>query len=81
MIYVELDFNSRYLGKEIVGAFGTKLGKSMISLLLSLLPYCFGEIPEFTLIIMAAVAAIQWFISAVTLSSLTPPQMIKKKNS
>lgn len=81
MIYIGLDFNSRYLGKEIVGAFGTKLGKSIISLVLSLLPYYFGDIPEFNLIVMAAVAALNWLISAFTLSSLTPPQETEKKKS
>jgi ATP/ADP translocase len=81
MIYIGLDFNSRYLGKEIVGAFGTKLGKSLISLVLSLLPYYFGDIPEFNLVVMAAVAAINWLISAFTLSSLTSPKEIEKKRS
>ena len=71
MIYIGLDFNSRYLGKEIVGAFGTKVGKSMISLLLSILPYYFGNISDFNLRIMSVLAAAGWLFSALSLSSFT----------
>ena len=79
MIYIGLDFDSRYLGKEIVGAFGTKLGKSIISLLLSLLPYYLGNISEFSLRIMSVVTAIGWLFSALSLSSFAHSEKTKQK--
>lgn len=41
MVYVPLDFESRYLGKEIIGVFANRLGKSVISFILSILPTIF----------------------------------------
>uniref|UniRef100_A0A7S1ZMJ9 ADP,ATP carrier protein n=1 Tax=Trieres chinensis TaxID=1514140 RepID=A0A7S1ZMJ9_TRICV len=37
MVYVPLDFDSRYVGKEVIGVFGYRFGKSGMSLALSAL--------------------------------------------
>lgn len=37
MVYQPLDFESRYLGKEVIGVFANRFGKSGMSLILSLL--------------------------------------------
>jgi len=70
MIYVDLDFESRYLGKEIIGVFGNRLGKSGTSLLLLLLPYGFDTfgVREFTR--LSVIATTVWSYSAFRLSNL-----------
>ena len=35
MVFVPLDFESRFVGKEVIGVFGHRFGKSLMSLLLS----------------------------------------------
>eukprot|EP00535_Pseudo-nitzschia_heimii_P005307 CAMPEP_0197179844 /NCGR_PEP_ID=MMETSP1423-20130617/4660_1 /TAXON_ID=476441 /ORGANISM="Pseudo-nitzschia heimii, Strain UNC1101" /LENGTH=558 /DNA_ID=CAMNT_0042629817 /DNA_START=137 /DNA_END=1813 /DNA_ORIENTATION=+ len=72
MVYVPLDFESRFLGKEIIGVFGYRFGKSCISLSLSTLTSIFGQFDLQSLSIMADLAAVTWAKMAWNLSSLVP---------
>ncbi|KAI2492239.1 TLC ATP/ADP transporter [Fragilaria crotonensis] len=69
MIYVPLDFDSRFVGKEVNGVFGNRLGKSGMSVLLSVLTAGGGVgLPQLTQ--MAAVASLAWTTCAMWLSRL-----------
>ena len=72
MVYVPLDFESRFLGKEIIGVFGYRFGKSCISLSLSALTSMFGQFDLQSLSVMADLAAVTWAKMAWNLSSLVP---------
>jgi ATP/ADP translocase len=72
MIYVPLDFDSRYLGKEVIGVFGNRFGKSGISLVLSGLGYAFGSFGAQELSRLTAVASLTWFSFAFRLSNCIP---------
>jgi ATP/ADP translocase len=72
MVYVPLDFESRFVGKEIIGVFGYRFGKSCISLSLSALTSVFGQFNLQSLSVMADLAAITWAKMAWDLSSLVP---------
>ena len=72
MVYVPLDFESRFVGKEIIGVFGYRFGKSCISLSLSALTSVFGQFDLQTLSVLADLAAFTWAKMAWNLSSLVP---------
>lgn len=72
MVYVPLDFESRFVGKEIIGVFGYRFGKSCISLSLSALTSVFGQFDLQTLSVLADLAAVTWAKMAWNLSSLVP---------
>jgi ATP/ADP translocase len=72
MVYVPLDFESRFVGKEIIGVFGHRLGKSLMSLSLSCLTSAFGNFNLQQLSILSDVAALVWAKAAWDLSSLVP---------
>ncbi|KAL3929085.1 MAG: hypothetical protein SGARI_004856 [Bacillariaceae sp.] len=72
MVYVPLDFESRFLGKEIIGVFGYRFGKSLISLSLSGLTSLFGQFNLQSLSILSDVTAVCWAKTAWDLSSLVP---------
>lgn len=72
MVYVPLDFESRFLGKEIIGVFGYRFGKSLISLSLSGLTSLFGQFNLQSLSILSDVTAVLWAKTAWDLSSLVP---------
>jgi len=72
MVYVPLDFESRFVGKEIIGVFGYRFGKSCISLSLSTLTSIFGQFDLQSLSVMADLAALTWAKMAWNLSSLVP---------
>jgi ATP/ADP translocase len=72
MVYVPLDFESRFVGKEIIGVFGYRFGKSAMSLALSGLTSIFGNFDIHQLSILCNVAALYWTKTAWTLSSLVP---------
>jgi len=69
-----LDFESRYLGKEIVGLFGSRFGKSGMSLLLSGLTLALGEtyFGFRELLHLSVFAASAWLSSSWWLSTLLP---------
>lgn len=76
MIYVSLDFDGRYFGKEIIGVFGDRLGASLIAVFLSLLTYVVGETTIGQLSVMVSISSLCWGVCAYRLSNLVP-----KKNA
>ena len=72
MVYVPLDFESRFVGKEIIGVFGYRFGKSIMSLSLSGLTSAFGSFNLQQLSILCGLAALAWAKTAWHLSSLVP---------
>jgi len=72
MVYVPLDFESRYVGKEVIGVFANRFGKSGMSLLLSGLTYTFGNFGIQDLSRLTAMVSLSWFASTVRLSNLIP---------
>lgn len=72
MVYQPLDFDSRYLGKEIIGVFGSRFGKSGVSLCLSGLAYVFPNFGIYHLSKMSVVASTSWLGMSWWLSQLVP---------
>lgn len=72
MVYVPLDFESRYVGKEIIGVFGYRFGKSSMSLCLSALTAVFGNFGLQELSVLTTGASLLWLSSAWKLSNLVP---------
>lgn len=66
MVYQPLDFESRYLGKEVVGVFANRFGKSGMSMILSLLAPLGVGVPQLSQLAVA-VGSI-WTASSVWLS-------------
>jgi MFS family permease len=72
MVYVPLDFESRFVGKEVLGVFGYRFGKSLMSLGLSGLTQLAGEFGPQQLSILSTMVALLWMKTAWTLSNLVP---------
>ena len=72
MVYVPLDFESRYVGKEVVGVLAYRLGKSMMSLSLSAMTGVFGDFGLQKLSILSTGASLLWLSSSWNLSNLIP---------
>ncbi|KAL3816570.1 hypothetical protein ACHAXA_003810 [Cyclostephanos tholiformis] len=75
MVYVPLDYESRYLGKEVIGVLGYRFGKSGASLALSAITSSFGSgraMGVRELSYFATGAASLWFVAAWRLSNLVP---------
>lgn len=72
MVYVPLDYESRFLGKEVIGVLGYRFGKSAASLALSALTSSFGTIGLRELSYFTTGAATLWFGTAWRLSTLVP---------
>ena len=72
MVYVPLDFESRFLGKEVIGVLGYRFGKSAASLALSALTSSFGTIGLRELSYVTTGAASVWLAAAWKLSALVP---------
>lgn len=72
MVFVPLDFESRFVGKEVIGVFGYRFGKSLMSLGLSGLTALFGHfgIQEYS--ILGALVNLAWFKTAWSLSNEVP---------
>jgi len=74
LVYVPLDFESRFVGKEVIGVFGYRFGKSGMSLLLSGLTGIFGS--DFfglkELSYLSSLASFIWFSCIMRLSNLIP---------
>jgi len=72
MIYVNLDFESRYLGKKVVSLVAGKFGKSGMALILAALMTNYGEssgaMP--TLVLAAVVFSFLWLIASIKLHYL-----------
>lgn len=72
MVFVPLDFESRFLGKEVIGVFGYRFGKSTMSLFLSGLTATFGNMGLQQLSMLTSGTALLWFTMAWRLSKLVP---------
>jgi ATP/ADP translocase len=72
MVYVPLDFESRYVGKEVIGVFGFRFGKSGMSLALSGLSSIFGNFGLQQLSYMTTGASLAWLSLAWRLSTYVP---------
>ena len=71
LVYVPLDFDSRYMGKEIIAVFANRFGKSGMAVILSFLQFSMGTRTgnSQVLIGMALVVSLGWWISCISLSS------------
>mmetsp|Transcript_51502 Transcript_51502/g.124361 ORF Transcript_51502/g.124361 Transcript_51502/m.124361 type:complete len:617 (+) Transcript_51502:95-1945(+) len=72
MVYVPLDYESRFVGKEIIGVFGYRFGKSLISLSMSIATSVVGQFDLHSLSILCDVTAFAWAKTAWDLSALVP---------
>jgi len=72
MVYVPLDYESRFLGKEVIGVLGYRFGKSAASLALSALTSSFGAMGLRELSYFTTGAAGVWLGTAWRLSNLVP---------
>lgn len=72
MIYVPLDFESRFLGKEVIGVFGYRFGKSIMSLALSGLTSVMDNFGLQELSILSNGVALVWMGTAWRLSNYVP---------
>lgn len=72
MVYVPLDYESRFLGKEVIGVLGYRFGKSAASLALSALTSSFGAMGLRELSYFTTGAAGLWLGTAWNLSNLVP---------
>lgn len=72
LVYVPLDYESRYVGKEVIGVFGYRFGKSGMSLALSALTYWFGNLGVQQLSQLTTLGALGWFVTAYRLSNVVP---------
>jgi ATP/ADP translocase len=71
LVYVPLDFESRYMGKEIIAVFANRFGKSGMAVILSGLQFLVGSnIGNGGLLAgMALFASLAWWASCLSLSS------------
>mmetsp|Transcript_14490 Transcript_14490/g.20661 ORF Transcript_14490/g.20661 Transcript_14490/m.20661 type:complete len:638 (+) Transcript_14490:569-2482(+) len=72
MVYVPLDFNSRFVGKEIISVFGYRFGKSGMSLALSGLSSLFGDFGVRELSSLSTGASMLWLMAAWNVGKLVP---------
>mmetsp|Transcript_24427 Transcript_24427/g.57298 ORF Transcript_24427/g.57298 Transcript_24427/m.57298 type:complete len:530 (+) Transcript_24427:13-1602(+) len=72
MVFVPLDFESRYVGKEVIGVFGYRFGKSLMSLALSGLTSVMGNFGLHQLSILSSLVACGWMQTAWNLSKYVP---------
>lgn len=72
MVYVPLDFESRFVGKEVIGVFGYRFGKSSMSLFLSALTAIFGNFSLQDLSWLSSGASLLWLTCSWRLSNLVP---------
>lgn len=69
MVYQPLDFESRYLGKEVIGVFANRFGKSGMSIILSFLTPLGVGVAQLSQ--MAVAVASLWTASSIWLSGTT----------
>lgn len=79
LVYAALDFESRYLGKEVIGVFGNRLGKSGMSLALSLITATYGELGLQAMSLLSTFASFAWLTTGIKLSKSIPSARITSK--
>ena len=71
MVYVSLDYESRFLGKEIIGVFVNRVGKSAMAIALSAVTAYFGsQFDLYYLSVALVVVATAWLIVCFRLTNL-----------
>jgi ATP/ADP translocase len=71
MVYVSLDYESRFLGKEIIGVFVNRVGKSAMAIGLSAITVYFGsQFDLYYISVALAVVAISWLIVCFRLTRI-----------
>ena len=87
MVYQPLDFDSRYLGKELIGVCANRFGKSGMSLCLSLATATFGasvvgvpQLSQFSLLVGTAWASSSWWLSRYLLSNKEAERQVQERN-
>ena len=74
LVYVPLDFESRFLGKEVIGVLGYRFGKSIMSLALSGMTQVMGNFGLQELSMLSTGVALAWLRMAWRLSNFVPTQ-------
>lgn len=72
MIFVPLDFESRFLGKEVLAVFGYRFGKSLMSLALSAVTWFDSDFGLQKLSFVSNVVVLAWLKTAWQLSNMVP---------
>lgn len=72
MLYVSLDYESRYLGKKVVSLIAGKFGKSVMAVALSLLMVMYGDQDDTMWYLMATstIFTFLWLFTSMSLYSL-----------
>ena len=72
MLYVSLDYESRYLGKKVISLVAGKFGKSAMAVALSLVMVVYGEEEDtmWYLLVAAMVFNFLWLSTSMSLHSL-----------
>ncbi len=72
MLYVSLDYESRYLGKKVVSLIAGKFGKSSMAIALAVSMIVYGDHDNFMfyLLATASIFTVLWLLSSVRLHSL-----------
>jgi ATP/ADP translocase len=72
MLYVSLDYESRYLGKKVISLIAGKFGKSAMAIALSLVMVVYGEEEDtmWYLVGAATVFNFLWLSTSMSLHSL-----------
>eukprot|EP00539_Tryblionella_compressa_P012452 CAMPEP_0178823042 /NCGR_PEP_ID=MMETSP0746-20121128/4926_1 /TAXON_ID=913974 /ORGANISM="Nitzschia punctata, Strain CCMP561" /LENGTH=520 /DNA_ID=CAMNT_0020484611 /DNA_START=132 /DNA_END=1694 /DNA_ORIENTATION=+ len=70
MVYISLDYESRFFGKEVIGLFVDRLGKSSTAIVLSLVSSVFGQSPllDKAFVQALSVASLSWFFASYPLA-------------
>lgn len=72
MVFVPLDFESRFVGKEVIGVFGYRFGKSLMSLALSGLTALLPTFALKELSVLSSLVSLGWMRTAWRLSNFVP---------
>jgi ATP/ADP translocase len=72
LLYVPLDFEARFVGKEVIGMLGYRLGKSGTSLVLSAAGYLGGGLPLQALTSAASAMTAAWCLAIFRLLQFVP---------
>jgi ATP/ADP translocase len=75
MVFVPLDFESRFVGKEVLGVFGYRFGKSLMSLVLSGITAIFGSCGLRELSVLSSMVSFAWLQTAWRVSLLVPTHL------
>jgi hypothetical protein len=72
MLYVSLDYESRYLGKKVICLIAGKFGKSVMAVALSLLMVVYGKEEDMMRYLTATstIVAASWLFTSISLHSL-----------